>query len=63
MRRRPTLSPPTLRFLLHVNYLKKVKKMDDSKCCKIEKEKEIVLIMIYMFIFVKHPIYLGNTYL
>ena len=36
--------------------------MDDSKCCKIEKEKEIVLIMIYTFIFVKHPIYLGNTY-
>ena len=37
-------------------------KMNDYKSCKIEKEKEVVLIMIYMFIFVKHFIYLGNTY-
>ena len=37
-------------------------KKNRQKSCKIEKGKEIVSIMIYMFFFVKHLIYLENTY-
>ena len=42
--------------------LEKSEKNGRLKSCKIEKEKEIVLIMPCMFFFVKHLPYLGNTY-
>ena len=62
MSQQPVLSPATLRFLLPVNYWKEAKKIDNLKSCKIEKGKEIVSIMIYMFFLMKHLIYLGNTF-
>ena len=58
----PALLSATLRFLTPVNYWREAKKMDNNKSCKIEKEKEMVLIMICMFFFVKHLPCLGNTY-
>ena len=52
IRQQLMLSLATLRFLPPVNYGKEAKKMDNQKSYKIEKE--IVLIMIYMFLFMQH---------
>ena len=52
IRQQLMLSLATLRFLPPVNYGKEAKKMDNWKSFKIEKE--IVLIMIYMFLFMQH---------
>ena len=54
MRRKPALSPATLRF--KVKAKKKQKKWTINKVVKMKKEKEIVLIVIDMFLFVKHLI-------
>ena len=57
MRRKPAPSPATLRFLAPNILLKRSKKKwTINKVVKMKKEKEIVLIVIDMFLFVKHLI-------
>ena len=58
----PALSPASLKFLLPVKFWKNAKKMGAQKRGSKEKEKEIVLIMPYMFFLRKNLPYLGNTY-